>query len=78
MRLQIQGELRNEIRREKKKYKEKIEKHLKENHMKKVWHGVNVMSGNKSKHSKSFTNKIKKTTVTTGLIDMTLANASIM
>ena len=34
-----------EIRREKNKYKEKIEKHLQENNMKKVWHGVNLMSG---------------------------------
>ena len=31
--------------------------------MKKVWHGVNLMRGYKSKHSKSFANKIQKTTV---------------
>ena len=31
--------------------------------MKKVWHSVNLMSGYKSKHSKSFANKIQKTTV---------------
>ena len=31
--------------------------------MKKVWHGVNLMSGLKSDHSKSFANKIKKTTL---------------
>ena len=30
--------------------------------MKKVWHGVNLMSGYKSKHSKSFANKIKNKT----------------
>ena len=27
--------------------------------MKKVWHGVNMMSGYKSNHSKSFANKMK-------------------
>ena len=52
-----------EIRREKQKYKEKMEKHLKESTMKKVWHGVNLMSGYKSKHSKSFANKIRRATV---------------
>ena len=31
--------------------------------MKKVCRGVNLMSGYKSKHSKSFANKIQKTTV---------------
>ena len=62
-RLQIQRELRIEIRREKKKYKEKIEKHLQENNMKKVWHGVNLMSGYESKHSKSLANKVQKATV---------------
>ena len=41
------------------KYREKIGKHLKENDMKKVWHGVNLMSGYKSEHSESFDNKIK-------------------
>ena len=61
--LQIQRELRIEIRREKKKYKEKIEKHLQENNMKKVWHGVNLMSGYESKHSKSLANKVQKATV---------------
>ena len=44
---------------EKRKYKEKIEKHLKENNIKNVWHGVNLMSGYKSKHSESFANKNK-------------------
>ena len=41
--LRIQRELKNDIQRENKKYKEKIEKHLKENKMKKVWHSVNLM-----------------------------------
>ena len=31
--------------------------------MKKVWHSVNLMSGYKSMHSKSFANKIQKTHV---------------
>ena len=31
--------------------------------MKKVWHSVNLMSGYKSRHSKSFANKIHKTTL---------------
>ena len=31
--------------------------------MKKAWYGVNMMSSYKSKHSKSFANKIKKTTL---------------
>ena len=61
--LQIQRELKIEIRREKKKYKEKIEKHLQENNMKKVWHGVNLMSSYESKHSKSLANKVQKATV---------------
>ena len=52
-----------EIRREKNKYKEKIEKHLQENNMKKVWHGVNLMSGYESKHLKSLANKVQKATV---------------
>ena len=47
------------FKEKKKKYKEKIEKHLQENNMKKVWHGVNLMSGYESKHSKSFANKMK-------------------
>ena len=55
--------------------------------MKKVWHGVNLMSGYESKNSKSLANKVQKATVeyvndrkifTTGLTDMSLANASIM
>ena len=31
--------------------------------MKKVWHGVNLMSGYESKYSKSLANKVKKATV---------------
>ena len=31
--------------------------------MKKVWHGVNLMSGYESKHSKSLANKVQKATV---------------
>ena len=62
-RLQIQTEPKIEIKREKKRSKEKIKKHLKENNMKKVWHGVNLMSGYKSWHSRSFTNKIQETTL---------------
>ena len=37
--------------------------HLKENNMKKVCHGVNLMSGYKSKRSKSVANEIEKTTL---------------
>ena len=48
---------------EKKRNRKKIEKRLKENNMKKVWHGVNLMCGYKSKHSKSFANKMQKTTL---------------
>ena len=42
------------------KYKEKTEMHLKENNIKIVWYGVNLMSGYKSKHSQSFAIKIER------------------
>ncbi len=42
---QVQKELNRVIRKEKMAYKVKIEKHFKDNDMKKVWNGMRLMSG---------------------------------
>ena len=42
---QIQKELKSAIKSEKTNYKHKIENHFKENNMKRVWHGMKLMSG---------------------------------
>ena len=65
-----------------KKYKEKNEKHLKENNMRKVWRGVDLMSRYKSNRLaikyRLLSMSMTQTNFTTGLVDMILANASII
>ena len=51
--ISIQKELRRTIRSEKRVYKQRIEQHFTDNNMKKVWHGMRLMSGYMGKHSSS-------------------------